>query len=61
MSAADVARWREEARAAFFDCRDAEDVRDAFRRVWRAAQGQSDAALRVIEDEFVAALRRFGH
>ncbi len=52
--------WREEARAAFFDCRDAEDVRDAFRRVWRQMEGQSEASQDVVLTEFTAALRRFG-
>ena len=52
--------WREEARTAFLPCRDADDVRAAFRAVWRRMEGQSEAAQDVVLAEFTAALRRFG-
>lgn len=52
--------WRQRARAAFWPCRDAEAIRRAFGLLWREAAHALPGELVAIEEEFRAALSRFG-
>jgi hypothetical protein len=58
--AREVVTWRDEARAAFASSRSAEGVRDAFRRLWRRAEGAEEDDLLAIMAEFRATLERYG-
>lgn len=58
--AREVVTWRDEARATFHSCRSADNVRDAFARLWRRAEGAEADDLLAIMAEFRATLERYG-